>query len=614
MSPDGIVHAIVRDTNGNVETGNFGLSYRSGYIPPVGDEEGGTWQKNFNFGSPENFNHVVGIAAPDNENVFLAHASGSNIKLYKVNENSDSELGSLNGWFGFPNDFQFRGWKGKVYLISSDNNNVYYSWANANATDFIAELNTNRKTHNAGSGLRGTPDLYVAKNGEVVITYGAGQKEVYMNKYDASGMKVFTSDKVIFTAPVNSTSVVNKYPYPVIAASDFGDVIVSVILHAERPCGTSSICGEERDGKTFTSTFAYYYWTYSTDGGETWSSATRLSGGTFGDATKPQEERQQVWSFEGSRKGSIAYNNGVFALIHFDQRWYWRGSFGMIDFREFTTDPDLGDDASLCAIGGSIELNSTIPSGKHAHEWFKDGVSLGESSMANTTLNVTEGGRYTVSVDDVTYDDIFISEGIPTPELSCCQEMAAGSGGNSIELDAGVSRPGMTYEWLLNGSHPGFPVDNTTKEIVLFFDGPYTLNITEPGCDPLSIDIDVYLPGETCSLSCDVDPCEGPECPCEGDDCEPVCEGDTCDVMAADIKSLAEVIAYPNPFVNSISVQSNLYSGEAEYALYNMSGKKILTDTFVFGEAIEFTNDLESGVYILSLMVKGETINLRISK
>jgi len=470
VTPDGTVHVVERDTMGNTLTGNFNLTYKSGYSK-------GAWAVSYTFGEPAVHNNMVGIAAPDKENVFLAHAAGNNIMLYRATASQAVVVCELENWFSTLNSFMFRGWNGMIYLVSSDNNNIYYSWAKADSEDLFTDLEINKKTHQAGQGMRGLPQLYVAKNGEIAITYGAGM-EVYFNIYGADGLPKFDKDKIIFTSETTSVSEINKFPNPAIAVSDLGDVLLAVVAHNQTPENP---------------VLSHYYWTYSVDGGASWTQPAPLSGKTIGVPGSPVETRQAAFTYDGARKTSLAFNRGRFAVIHWDAGYFWRGSFGMIDFSAFTAAPDLGPDRSLCNFGGSLVLNSGIEEGRYQIQWFKNGVSLGPPSNSTVSLKIDTEGEYTVWAEGITFDKAHITQNTPWPTLDCCIEMQGGI----ATLDAGVERPEITYEWLFGS----IPLDNqriTTTDFV----GIHTLSLSEPGCTPIIMEIDVYAQGGECELDC----------------------------------------------------------------------------------------------------------------
>jgi len=76
---------------------------------------------------------------------------------------------------------------------------------------------------------------------------------------------------------------------------------------------------------------------------------------------------------------------------------------------------------------------------------------------------------------------------------------------------------------------------------------------------------------------------------------------------------------YPNPFMNEINVSFYLnIPGEVSYSIVNMIGQTVLDEEFVNSSAgeqkINFSTDLEAGVYILKLSIGDETHNIRIIK
>ncbi len=113
-------------------------------------------------------------------------------------------------------------------------------------------LASSTKTHNDGANRRGFPDVAIDGSNNAHFTYGV-ESEVYYNKYVANGNKVFANDKLLF-ADLGSWHL--STGLSAIAVSDDGSLVVAVWLYAK---------GDEEANNTD------IMWTYSTDGGATWS-------------------------------------------------------------------------------------------------------------------------------------------------------------------------------------------------------------------------------------------------------------------------------------------------------------------------------------------------------
>ena len=69
--------------------------------------------------------------------------------------------------------------------------------------------------------------------------------------------------------------------------------------------------------------------------------------------------------------------------------------------------------------------------------------------------------------------------------------------------------------------------------------------------------------------------------------------------------------AYPNPAINSINIQFDLNtaSGKNEILLYDISGRKIDSKVLSTDKgSIEFSQNLNSGIYFYSLITNGESV------
>ena len=584
VSPDGTEHAVIRDTTGSTDNGNYQLIYRADY-------DNGVWNTAYEFGEPETYNHVAGIAVAGDNNVFMAHAKGNDIRIYKDEGGSATMLGDLPGWFAFPNDFQFRGQNEKIYIISSDGETIYFSYADATSDNVIADLLLNLTEHQAGSNEKGMPDLYIDLYDDVYITYGAGQ-EVYYNKYetdvDGNLIKMHSDDMSVMSFAAQSYAEVNPFPYPMIATSYFGNSVMIVAAY------TSLSAGDSKDGRPESK----YYWTYSTDKGINWNEKELLSGRRYGDPESNIKERQSAWVADGRRKGVLNYVMGNFMLIHWDIGYYWRGSFGLVDFSNYTAVPRLGPDLSLCANDNSIELSANMTlDGDYSYEWYKDDEPLSSDLSNQSTITINEEGRYNVLVDNVLYSsDVTITATTPKLNLPCCTEFAV-----EIYFDAGVERPEMTYNWTFEGPVTRLLTPDNKKDFGMLIANEGVkvfLEVEEPGCESVVDSTIVYR---------NLDDHE--ECDCESDT----------NVTSTPGAAYHSFKVYPNPtknhFVLSKGTKDILGNTLINVNVFDITGKKVQEYKMINNKnTFEFGHDLDPGVYIINIKTNTQSFTYKAVK
>lgn len=259
--------ALALDTQGNVHilTRHGGSSASSGFdIRYRRRAAAGGWTEDFLVGSRETRNYVVGIAATSIDSVYMHYTKAfdnvwGDVKLWEKNGFLAVHMGDLGGIWRADTDARMRGFNGKLFLVSGKcdgSGAAYFTFCNDGAGCFD-ELSSHIQVHASGNYRKGMPDLYVDKTGSVHMTYGA-QFEVYYNRYAENQQLVFGQDKKIFSG-LGSWHL--QLGLSAIAASENGSVVVAVALD---PDGSK----EARNSELL--------WTYSRDGGESWSEPESL--------------------------------------------------------------------------------------------------------------------------------------------------------------------------------------------------------------------------------------------------------------------------------------------------------------------------------------------------
>lgn len=253
VGDDGSVHIVTRGS-GDIKKG-VDIRYRR-------RNTSGVWDRNYLFGGKVERNYVVGIAWADNNNIIMCSTKKNSadvygdIRLYQAGISSASSLGSLSGMWRADVDTRLRGTNSTVYLGAGKHNSssstVYFSQA-ATGPELRDRLNNNKKTHASGSPRRSFPDLALDGQNNTHFIYGA-KSEVYYNKYDSNGNKVFGSDKRIFSSLGTWHLSIGL---AAIAVSESGQTVVVVALRAK---GDNQAVNSD------------LLWAYSKDGGSSWSS------------------------------------------------------------------------------------------------------------------------------------------------------------------------------------------------------------------------------------------------------------------------------------------------------------------------------------------------------
>lgn len=140
------------------------------------------------------------------------------------------------------------------------------------------------------------------------------------------------------------------------------------------------------------------------------------------------------------------------------------------------TQPDLGQDTSLCGTGGNIILN---PGNMGASP------ILWSTGATSATISVNTAGTYWIKVgastDCARYDTIVVSNTFSV-NLGADQNLCSTG---SITLDAGHSGTNVSYVWKKDGAVLGLDV---TRYLTVSVPGTYRVEITDPSCLPMKAD------------------------------------------------------------------------------------------------------------------------------
>ena len=217
----------------------------------------GVWDSDYIFWNRIDRNYVVGVSWTK-DNIIMSSTEATdgvrgNINLWKAWKDSATSLGYLSGIWRADADSRLRAKGDTSYIISwkpDTNGSAYFSWVKTDniKTDFKNHISI----HNEGDWRKGFPDVSIDKYNNAHFIYGA-KSEVYYNKYDSSGRKIFQDDKKIFS---NLGTWHLDTGLSAIASSEDGNIIVAVAIKSD---GTDHIDNGD------------LFYTYSTDKGVTWS-------------------------------------------------------------------------------------------------------------------------------------------------------------------------------------------------------------------------------------------------------------------------------------------------------------------------------------------------------
>ena len=329
VGDDGSVHVVTRH-DGDFEGGND-IRYRR-------RSAGGSWDRDYLVGLRERRNYVVGVAYVGGP-VYLAYTrAGDNVwgdvRLWEAGESGATELGDIGGIWRADTGIRMRSNGDRLFLASGvpdPGGTAYLLHAQAGG-GLVGELVANTWSHTSGSERRGFVDTYVDGVGHAHFTYGA-YHEVYYNRYDPWGERVFGSDIRLgdglgdwhMSAGLSA-----------VGASDDGETVVAVMLVAN---GSQQASDSD------------LLWTYSLDSGQHWSEPEDLGVNTNGG--------------EGRLMPRIAAVGNDFLLFYKDSG---TGSISLMtmyverddDGDGYTSDVDCDDDDPAVHPGAAEECSDGV--------------------------------------------------------------------------------------------------------------------------------------------------------------------------------------------------------------------------------------------------------------
>ncbi len=246
----GTAHLLTRH-NGSWSNG-FELRYRR-------RNQAGTWDVDIPLGRPLPRNYVVGIAATGPDDV-LVQASRQvanvwgNLGLWQTQDGSVARRGELTDIWRADTDARLRAGRDRIFLVSGrcDGDGTVYFTHCRPGSDCLAEMESNLRVHRAGSGRRWRCPACHDGRGRGHLTYGASQ-EVYYNRYDSRQRPAYAEDRRIFSGLGTWHLSIGL---SAVAVSADGRHVLAVALRSD---------GSKEAGN------AELLWTWSADGGESWS-------------------------------------------------------------------------------------------------------------------------------------------------------------------------------------------------------------------------------------------------------------------------------------------------------------------------------------------------------
>ena len=316
VGSDGSAHIVTR--HGGNWTNGHDIRYRR-------RNGQGNWDRDFVFGAAVKRNYVVSAAWADAQHVYLSYTQGGDnvwgdIHLWQVADNSANPVGDLSSMWRADADVRMRGRNGQVFLVSGvpdPNGKAIFSYGAA-SSGLSASLSANQQVHSGGSGRRGFTDLYVDAGGDVHLSYGA-LHTVYYNRYDSQGNKALAQDQLVFDGLGDWHM---SAGLSAVAASDAGDVVVAVALRSD---GSQSASKSD------------LMWSYSVDGGTSWS--------------KPQDLGKKTDGGEGRRRPRLVAIGYKFLLLYKDN------SASGISLATVAIAPDGDNDG----YGADVDCDDTNP-------------------------------------------------------------------------------------------------------------------------------------------------------------------------------------------------------------------------------------------------------------
>ena len=387
VGEDGSVHIITRH-DGSASTGHD-IRYRRRNVA-------GTWDRDYIFGSRVARNYVVGVTKTTNDvtmsytevgdgnSPYTSDVSGD-IHLWQPGSTSATFMGSIVNEWRADADSRLRGSNDTVYLISGAPEALtaaaYISQADE-GSNLRNRLATSTQTHNLGDltdgdgrKRRGFPDVAIDGSNNAHFTYGA-VSEVYYNKYDANGNKVFANDKLLFdSGDLGNWDLGISIGLSAIAVSNDGSFVVAIGLKAK---------GDNEANNTD------IMWTYSTDGGATWSDV--------------QDTGKNTDTGEGRRRPRLVAIGNTFVLLFGDTNVAGI-SMGVLAFDASGNTPPVAN------AGGdqTVEVNQSITitgSGTDSdgsivgYEWKKGSTVLATTASFDYTPDTVGTDTLTLTVTD----------------------------------------------------------------------------------------------------------------------------------------------------------------------------------------------------------------------
>ena len=143
--------------------------------------------------------------------------------------------------------------------------------------------------------------------------------------------------------------------------------------------------------------------------------------------------------------------------------------------------PNLGPDVSLCVNGGTATLNSNVTPTATMNVTWSTGAT-GSGLGAPYSISVNAPGTYSVCVRDggscIKSDVIVVTNSFTVnigPDVTLCNPTSA-------LLDAGITAPGITYQWTKGGANIS---GATNKTYTVTSPGTYRVYVTIPSCGTL---------------------------------------------------------------------------------------------------------------------------------
>ncbi len=259
VGSDGVVHVINRD--GGTGSGGFNLMYSR-------RETNGTWSvENHQVGSPVARNYVVDVVGLSNGEAVYAHTRlttsdvAGSVYFYGLNGTSVDSWGDFgsNGYYRVDADFRMEQYGNKMHLATGRPDPwgyVYYMNADIGPS-LPTALASSSSIVQQGSGRKGMPDIKVDQSGRVFISHG-DTEVVDFEKYSAGGSHEIADEQVL----ANLGQWHLDLGMSALGVSDNGEEILVIGLKTGGDHETAS-----------SSTMRY---TYSVDGGATWSTVAEI--------------------------------------------------------------------------------------------------------------------------------------------------------------------------------------------------------------------------------------------------------------------------------------------------------------------------------------------------